>query len=260
MAVIYKKKHFHDLKKTVANDSNPKDQGVSVITPTNRPDNIKALLNNYLRQNYNKKELIIVLNNDKMDIKKYKQKVSEYKNIKVFQINEKTTLGDCRNYAIEKSNLDYIAIFDDDDFYAPNYLNESIKTFYKINTDVVGKASFFTYFEKSKILALYHHLRGINKENQYVGHVADSSLVFRRNVLEKIGKYPSNQRDPDVRFQDLCSYHGFKIYSTHRFNYVLHRHNNPKLQHTWQAEEEEILRDCEIVEKNVTNYLKYVIL
>lgn len=231
--------------------------GVSVITPTCRSQYMNALFDNYAKQSYDNKELIIVLNNNSMNMVKYKEKVKKYKNIKVMRLDETATLGQCRNFAIEHSCFEYIAIFDDDDYYGPNYLKHSINTFAQVDADIVGKASFYTYFEESKTLSIFHH-NYTNQENQYVHHVADPSMVFKRKVFERIGYYPESQVDPDVIFQTLSLRYGFKIYSTDRYNFVLHRHPNPNERHTWKIKEKDILKACNIVSKNIIDYTKYV--
>ena len=42
--------------------------GFSIITVTNRDYCIENMINNFLRQEFNDKELIIVINNDKLNI------------------------------------------------------------------------------------------------------------------------------------------------------------------------------------------------
>lgn len=239
------------------NKSSGIDRGVSVITITCRPNNIHYIFENYISQSFENKEFIILLNNNEMDIEKYKKNASKYKNIKILKLDESYTLGQCKNYAIENSTKDYIAFFDDDDYYAPNFLKQSLETFDKVNADIVGKASFYIYFEESKTLGIFHH-NYINQENRYVTHVADPSMIFKRKILEVIGKYPETQVNPDAIFQGNCLNYGYRIYSTDRYNFVLNRHPKPKLNHTWQIEEDDLLKSCDIIKKNITEYQKYV--
>lgn len=230
---------------------------VSVIAVTRRFEYMEKLFDNYDRQNYDNKELVIVLNDNTMDIDKYKEKAQQYKNVRVEKLDENATLGQCRDFAIKQTKFDYIAIFDDDDYYGPNYLKHSIGTFNEVDTDIVGKASFYTYFEKSKTLTIFHH-NYTNQENKYVNHVADPSMIFKRKVFEKIKNYPNTYTDPDAIFQGHSLRHGFKIYSTDRFNFVLHRHPNPFKQHTWKIEEKDLLKACDIVSNDIKDYTKYV--
>lgn len=227
----------------------------SVITVTNRLNYLDRIFENYFRQNYIEKELIIILNNNCLNLTLYQEKAAQYENIKVFQLDEKNTLGECKNFAFENTAYEYIAFFDDDDYYGPNYLNRSIDIFHKIQCDIVGKKAFFIYFEKNRTLALCLQQR----ENQYVGHAADSSLIVKRNVLEKI-KFPSLKGSGTVSsFQKACIESGYRIYSTDRFNYVAHRHPDPNAQHTWKIEESNLLKNCNIIRESIINYIPYVI-
>lgn len=231
--------------------------GVTVITSTCRPNNMNLVFENFDRQGFENKELIIILNNNDMDIEKYRQNANKYKNIKVLRLDESYTLGQCKNYAIENSTKDYIAFFDDDDYYSPNFLKQSLDVFINTNADIVGKASFYIYFEQSKTLALFHH-GNMNQENKYVSHVADPSMVFKRKIIDRIGKYPKTQVNPDAIFQGKCLSYGYRIYSTDRKNFVLHRHPNPNIDHTWQIKEKTLLHSCDIVDYNIIEYRNYV--
>ncbi|MGM0880940.1 MAG: glycosyltransferase family A protein [Bacillota bacterium] len=63
--------------------------GVSIITCTNRPQFFDNILENYIKQQYRKKELIIILNNDSMNLEQFQGKIRTYNNIKVYKLPEK---------------------------------------------------------------------------------------------------------------------------------------------------------------------------
>jgi len=241
--------------KLIEDKKNEITAGASVITITNRPNYIDEVLNNFLRQNYKKKELIIVLHGNHMNLKEYQIRTSQYKDVKLFQLNNTVHYGICCNFAFEQTNYGYIAIFDDDDYYAPNYLMQALNTFNNVDCDIVGKKSFYIYFEKNKTLALCFP----SLENRYVSHVADSSMVIKRKLLEK-SKFPCPSDDGVLTvFQQNCFKKGVKIYSTHRFNYVVHRHPHPNKEHSWKISEKELLKNCRIINRNITDYSKHII-
>lgn len=117
--------------------------GVTVVSPTMRPQLMKQLLDNYARQQGVRKELIIVLNRKGMSMKRYKRAASAYDNVRVLRIAGRRPLGDCLNYAASRARYPYIAKFDDDDYYGPLYLSEAVNTFRVTKADLVGKSSFF---------------------------------------------------------------------------------------------------------------------
>lgn len=240
------------VESSINKKSNFSQQGISVITCTNRPLFMERLFANYSSQNYNNKELIIILNNNNMDKKKYQKKANYDKHIKIFQLDENVDYASCKKFAFNHANCNYIAFFDDDDYYGPNYLSHSISTFNTIDCDIVGKRTFFVYFENLKTLALCSK----NHENRYVDHVADSSMIFKRQLLEKL-EFP-NDPYPDTEFQRKCYNYGFKIYSTNKSNYVYHRHSSIN-KHVWKISNDDFLKQCEVVKKDINDYINYVL-
>ena len=84
-------------------------EGFSIITVTNRCYCIENMINNFLRQNFIDKELIIVINNDKLNIDDIYIYAGKDINLSIYKLPEVTTLGACLNFAIEKSSYDTIA-------------------------------------------------------------------------------------------------------------------------------------------------------
>src|SRR5690606_13701655 len=102
-------------------------QGVSVITCTNRPLFFGKVISNFKRQLYRNKELIIILNDDSMNLSHYRKRVRLYSNITVYRAPQMFTLGRCLNHAVRHTKYMFIAKFDDDDYYSPYYLSEQMR-------------------------------------------------------------------------------------------------------------------------------------
>lgn len=113
-----------------------------------RPYYMENIFNNYDRQEYEDKQLIVILNRDDMDIQQWRAKAREYKNVKIYRVSEKHRLGKCLNYGIRKAKYDVLAKFDDDDYYAPHYLTEAMEALSNKRVSVVGKYTSFVYFEE----------------------------------------------------------------------------------------------------------------
>ncbi len=215
--------------------------GVTVITPTNHPGFMEQVFANYLRQRYEPRELIVVLNNNSMNLKEWRAKAAQYENIRIYQLDEQVTYGQCLNYAVEQARFDYIANVDDDDYYAAPYLENAMATFTYINTDVVGKGSLYVYYEAIKTLANMWPER----ENHYVTAVAGATLVFKKEVFNKL-RFPDLNCGPDSGFTAECIKKGYRIYANDRFNFVYIRRQN-KDHHTWQIEDDILMRCCKFV-------------
>ncbi len=55
---------------------------------------------------------------------------------------------------MDKSKYDIIAKFDDDDYYGPKYISDTIKAFESTDAKVVGKTTNFIYFVEKKNFSL----------------------------------------------------------------------------------------------------------
>jgi hypothetical protein len=225
-------------------------RGVSIITCTKRPKYIENLLNNYNTQIWSKKELIIILNNDSMSLKRYRNMCKQYKNISVYRLPQSATLGKCLNFATRKAKYGYVAKFDDDDYYAPRYIQEIMKAFARTNADVVGKFSIFTYLQHRKLLLLCYP----NKENRFVQRVGGGTITFKKRLFRYV-KFPNITLGEDVQFQRLCRAKGFKIYSTSRYNFVGIRRKN-SMGHTWRISDRNLIQAHKIIAAT-TNYRAY---
>jgi len=244
--------YYQSKKGDANNNDKTKDiPGITVITSTIRPEYIENVFKNYNRQTYPKKEFIIILNKNSMDIKKWKEKAKQYKNVRVFQLDESVPFGQCYNFCVSKSKYDYIAPFDDDDYYAPNYLNDIVEAFQTSKADVVGKKTRYIYFETSGILAL----ASPKNEHCYVDHIDGPTLSFNKKIFDKV-QFTDQPVGIDGQFCRDCNAKGIKMYSTNRFNHVYIRHSSSH-KHTWVIDDETFLSWCEVIGK-VENYQKYV--
>ncbi|WJH35827.1 glycosyltransferase [Paenibacillus sp. CC-CFT747] len=204
-------------------------EGVTIVTCTNRPDFFANILENYRAQLHKKKELIIVLNKDSMKLAEYRRKAAAFRNVAVYRMPEKATLGQCLNFGLSKMKYAYAAKFDDDDYYSPYYLTGQMQAMKDSGADLVGKRAYLAYLESRKLLIL----RFPEKQNRMVRRVAGGTLLFRKRVLDKV-RFGSLTVGEDVDFLDRCRKAGFRLYAPGPYNYVQIRRGD-KSGHTWRA-------------------------
>lgn len=244
-------KKYTKKKRSSTNNEKKDTNGVSIITCTKKDWFINNVFNNFTRQKIEKKELIIVLNTNKIDINKWKERAKSYDNIKIFQLSANKSLGECLNYGINKSKYNIIAKFDDDDYYSPDYLIESIDALKKKNCHVVGKGTTIVYFKSSKILAL----RTPGLEHRFVKFINGSTLVFNKEIFNNI-KFHNVNTAEDVKFCRDCNRRRIKIYSTSKYNHVYIRYQS-KTTHTWRISDKQLLqKHCSII-TNTDDYISY---
>lgn len=211
--------------------ANKSGNGVSIIVCTNRPQFFDNILQNYNRQRYKGKELIIILNHDSMNLQLYQNRVRKHANVSVYQVPESISLGQSLNAGITRAQFPLIAKFDDDDYYSPFYLKEQVNGLRRTKSDIVGKHSCLVYLGASKTLLV----RSPKEKNKYVEFIQGGTLLFKREILKKV-QFTDRSIGEDVTFLRQCRKRGFKTYATSPYNYVYHRRQNKK-SHTWRADD-----------------------
>lgn len=203
---------------------------------------MQNIFNNYDRQNMENKEMIIVLNQDDMDISIWRKEAEKHKNVSVYQISEKYQLGKCLNYGIRKSKLDIIAKFDDDDYYAPKYLQEALDALKHKRASIIGKSTAYLYFEGQKALMLYRD----GNEMKYRSKVKGGTLVFKRSVWEKVKFDEKRLYASNIKFLRECKKKGFRIYSVSKYNFVGIRREDVST-HTKKTNTEKYMAKCKLI-------------
>jgi cellulose synthase/poly-beta-1,6-N-acetylglucosamine synthase-like glycosyltransferase len=198
-----------------------------------REDFMNNVFENYERQIYDDKELIIVLTKSNMNIANWLEKANNYENVRVFQLNEVYTLGDSLNFAIEKSVYDYFAKFDDDDYYGPFYLKNSMDGFIYPNVSIVGKNSFYMYIQSQNALILVNDV-----QHAYTNWVAGATLVVKKEVFNQV-RFRSLNLAEDSYFVQDCNLNGLLFYAIDNSDFVAIRRN--PIEHTWDISDERLM-------------------
>ena len=211
---------------------------VSVLMPTMRPENVAHCLESFRKQAYENKELVLILNNAEFDVDAIRRDAGYIPNVQVLHIDGRTTLGDCLNLGVEAASGRYVAQMDDDDLYGERYLSDAVLAASFSDAEVVGKGSFFIYFEESNTTAL----RGAVPEHMFATSVAGTTLFFRADIAREI-QFKSISPRVDSHFLQAVAQVGGRIYSADRFNFVRVRVRQIS-EHTDQRLEAELLTQC----------------
>ncbi len=203
--------------------------GVSIVACTNRPEFIPNILSNYKRQLYPSKELILIVNKDKADLKAIRRLASAHRHVRVYSVPERISLGQCLNCGISRARHPLIAKLDHDDYYSPYYLREQVKTLASKGSSVIGKHACLVYLEGSRQLVI----RSPEEQHKFVDFVQGGTILFRRSVL-KHARFDDISLGEDVRFLRKCRKRGCTVYASSPYNYVYVRRKN-KSTHTWKV-------------------------
>jgi glycosyltransferase involved in cell wall biosynthesis len=227
---------------------------ISIICCTIREDFMDNVFKNYESQDYTKKELIIILNRDEMDLTKWQEKAKGYQNVSIYQRPSKVSLGACLNYGIKHCIYDTIAKLDDDDYYTSQYLSQQMKAMEQKKADVVCKKAVYMYFKKERTLAVHLDCEKVNKFLTKSGGIKGATLVFKKKVAEKV-KFRELNLGEDHFFLKKCMEKNYKVYVTDKKNYVCLRRS--ERHHTWNTDNDRLMRQSKIL-CETSNYKKYI--
>lgn len=211
---------------------------VSVVTAKVRPENVGRCFDNFKKQTYENRELILVLNSAEYDLDSIRRDAERIPNVQVLDVDVRETLGNCLKRGMEAVSGDYIARMDDDS-YGDRYLSDSVLAALFSGAEVVGKGTYFVYFEATDTTALredtpYHTFTSST--------VAGSTLFIRRDAVQDI-VFDSLSRAGDTDLQRSATLAGCRVYSADRFNYL--RVRTPGLSRlSWQVSDAEFLKKC----------------
>lgn len=219
---------------------------VSIIVASCRPVNVLRTIENISRQNHPNCEVIYAVtpNFSAEDREKLLSVTALNKNIKEAQVliyDTEVTLGRCLNQAIKISSGEFIAKFDDDNFYFDNYISDMLIPFMFDDYAVVGKESYYCYLGGiDKMVWRYPERR--HRQTKFV---AGDAMIIKRDVFEDTG-FPEKRVGEDTKLlKDIVSLGG-KIYSADHFNFIKYRGADLS-QHTWLVEEEHLMRGSVII-------------
>ena len=215
-----------------------KQPTVSVLMPTMRPENVPRCLENFTKQAYAQKELILILNNAEFDLDAIRRDIDGIPNVEMLYLDDPATLGDCLNRGVAAAAGKYIAKMDDDDHYGERYLSDSVLAASFSDAEVVGKGSFYMYFEDSDTTALAE----LTAEHTYTHFVTGGTLFVREDVIREI-PFESVSLKEDTNFQRAAAQAGCRIYAGDRFNFIRVRTRRLS-DHADQTPDSEFLMLC----------------
>ena len=211
---------------------------VSVLMPTMRPENVARCLDNFSKQVYQDKELILILNNAEFDLDAIRKDIESIPDAQVIHVEGRTTLGDCLNRGVEAASGRYIAKMDDDDLYGERYLSDTVLAASFSDAEIVGKGMHFVYLEAPNATALLEK----TPEHTFTFFVRGATLFIRAEVVRDI-QFDSISIKEDTNFQRAAAAAGCRIYSADRFNFMQVR-TRLASGHTTQTPDAELLQQC----------------
>lgn len=148
---------------------------VSVCTPTfNRRPFIKHMMKCFDNQTYPKDKMEWIIVDDGTD--KIKDLVESHPNVKYFELDNKMSLGQKRNFMHTKVTGDFIVYMDDDDYYPPERVEHAVETLLN-NPQAMCAGS-------SEIYIYFRHIDKVVQFGPYSSnHATAGTFAFRKQLI-----------------------------------------------------------------------------
>lgn len=204
------------------NPSNPK---ISIIVPTrDRSDLLPKIIECYKNQTWENKELLILDDSSGGD-SRIQHLRDANASIRIYHSNDRLSIGRKRNQLIEHSEGDIIAHFDDDDYYAPEYIETLAKALLESDANLVKLAGWFCYHEASNTLGYWDTTRNdipntifagteririttnkfTNQQNYSFLNGYGFSYLYRKACWQKSQFKDINHGEDSAFFEEICN-------------------------------------------------------
>lgn len=206
---------------------------VAVLAATNRPHFLSRLLANFAAQHSVDAELIVLTNSDRFDRAEVDSRVGALENARAVHLLEGLTMGECLNVGLEHTDARFIAKFDDDDHYGPNYLLDALLVHRYVDAAIVGKKTFYAHLEGADETLL----RFPGNEFTFANRVSGATMVIDRSVFGDL-RFGALNLGTD---SDLCGRavaQGLPVFSADRYNFVAVRRAETAT-HSWTVSDDE---------------------
>jgi hypothetical protein len=201
---------------------------VSVIVATNRPQFLEHALRQVDRQTYSRRQLVMALHGDEFPAHAEERVRDRYQGaVEVIRVDGGATLGTALNACLARASGDLVTKMDDDDWYGDEHLWDLVLAQCYSRADIVGKGAEFVFLAAEDMTIR----RFVGGAESYGTTVAGGTLCAGRDFLQDAGGFVSASVGEDRALIEETVAAGGRVYRTHGFGYVLHRHG----AHSWQA-------------------------
>ena len=227
----------------------------SLVTGTMRENLLPKCFKQFSDQTYPEKELILIFNGEAEAITSYQKQYRDDERISIVNIPTDFTVGTVLNYGVHKATGSFFFRVDDDDFYAPNYILDSLLYLRAIKAEVFGKRASFFHFEGEEEIYLRNGIfpsiksfpaSMLHKDQEYL----ISGCSFAASIpLLKNCRYPDNiQASVDTALVELIAerHPHLQCLLTDNLNMVVERAKDVST-HTWRIGADAIKRRGKVI-------------
>jgi hypothetical protein len=206
---------------------------ISVVMSTRRPAMVAGALAQMARQRDTDIEILLGLHGFPFD--QVRQAVESCPlPVAWLEAPVETPFGEVLNEAAALAAGDYLAKWDDDDWYGPDHLADLVMAASYSGADIVGTTAEFFYLEplRATIRRTTFASGAAYPSEVSSDHVAGGTILASKAVFHEVGGFPAQPSAVDRDFLKAAHEAGASIYRTHGLGYMLRRTLSD--QHTWQ--------------------------
>lgn len=206
---------------------------VSVIMATKRPGFVGGALAQMARQRGVEVEVVLGLHGVAYDEVRQAAEACPLP-LRWIEAGAGAPFGEVLNQAAALADGDYLAKWDDDDWYGPDHLADLLMAADYAGADVVGACGEFFYLEplRTTIRRKTFASGAAYPSEVWADHIAGGTIMVPVAKFRDIGGFPGLPRAVDREFLKAAREAGARIYRTHGLGYMLRRGLSD--QHTWQ--------------------------
>lgn len=200
---------------------------VTVIVPLSRPRFMRDVIENFARQTFARKRLVIVENGEAVGAC-----------AKAGFVPDVVLTSDAHQSAAKNVGLEWLrergggffATMDDDDYFGPRYLEEAVA--HSGRGDIIGKSACFTR-TAGGVMRYFEHEGAL----QFVNYVHGPTIAA---WAEFVDDFPLIAWGEDAAFIIAARKAGAKAWATSRFHFLQRRF--PGRHHTWQITDRQMVQ------------------
>jgi len=216
---------------------------VYIVVPTCRPRFVQNVLDNFNRQRFSERKLVVVENGPA---------VGAYARFADVIISCAQNVGVAREMGVAavRERGGYVVFMDDDDYYGPDYITEVVE--YARRGQVTAKANYFVNDTVSGQLRLFKWA----EEDSWVELVHGATLSFWADEAAEF--LPVRRWGEDLDWLSRMKKAGKSVYSTSRYNYMCVRYSAGH-RHSWPCNSRTMVNSCKGPVYNLGEVDPYVI-
>jgi SAM-dependent methyltransferase/spore maturation protein CgeB len=212
-----------------------RERSISVILPTNRPEQIDHAIAQVAAQDHRSLQLVLVLHGIPAAGVEARARAAGLENVVVISADPSLTLGAILNLGIDAADGAYLAKMDDDNLYGTHYLSDLAYAFDYTTAGLVGKGAHYCEMRTHGVTLLrFPHLEHTEAEL-----IQGGTILADGDVLRKL-RFADLPRAIDSDLLRRAQADGVGIYSGDRFNFVSVR--GDREAHTWKVSDAELMR------------------